>query len=474
MEKGIMNSSIQESVKYYKAAKVRKEDIQLLWLFFLLLMFEGILRKWLLAPFATPIMGIKQILACYMVIRGYQYGYIKNGWATFSIILGTIGFITTLVFGHQIISVALFGCLEWWFGIPLCFYIKNVARRQDIQKMMKFTVYFSIFHFITTAIQFFSSTTALINRQIGNEIKELINTDISQLGGGFRPTGLFGHSTMSGDFGIFALGIILFYFFRNNYLEKSIQIKNKLILATIVLYGLTCIFSVSRGLIFKSIMMIIFLCYFCMPLIKKVKHLKSYIVALCICISFLFFLPGVQKGLENIGKRFENAAETQFSKQSTLEGSINDVLYRGILYTINAVWDARTLDGKDVPFWGYGQGLSTQIGGHLAGIKKDKNAGFALAEWDGLRIMCESGFLLGLSMLLCRIGFIIYLFPKMKHALRLKNYLPCFLYFGLLFEFGPTINWGNLFLFNFAMFYGGFFLATTKYNVEKQQSFYTN
>lgn len=440
-------------------------DRKLVWAFFLWLMLEGIFRKWFLPSFATQIMVAKQFLACYMVFRGYLKGYIKSNWATFSIILGFIGFCTTLLFGHQNLSVAVFGCLQWWFGIPLAFYIKSVLQKGDIIKMMRFIFYFAIAHFIVTAVQFSSPTVSLINIQIGGEIIETNETDIGKLAGGFRPTGLFGYNTMSGAFDIFAFAIILFYLFRGNYLLKE-KVSPFYIDLSLILYVATCLFSVSRGLIFQSIIILFFLAFHVLYLIKKIKISYRYVLFIVIAFPVLLSQTRVQQAIENLVYRFEDASESQYTGVSTTSGSINDVLDRSVFYLLNAILEPRTLDGKEVPFFGFGQGLSTQIGGKLAGNAGAAHSGFALAEWDGLRIVCESGVLLGLFMLICRIGFALSLYPQMRKCLRKKNYLPLLLYCQILFLFGPTINWGNLWMFNFSMFFGGFLMATMKFNVE--------
>jgi len=429
-------------------------------------MLEGIFRKWLMPPLATPIMVAKQVLACYMLFRGYQKGYIKSAWATFSTVLGFIGFCTTMLFGHQNLLVAIFGCLQWWFGIPLCFYIKNVLRREDMVKMMRFTFFFAIAHFVVTALQFNSPTTSLINLQIGGEIKETAETDISIMAGGFRPIGLFGYSTMSGAFDIFAFAVILFYLFRGNYMSKEDKpVKPLYVNIALLLYITTLMFSVSRGLIFQTIIVVLFFSFHAWTLVSKMKHGIRYLAVAVIAIPVVLSIPSMQRAITNMQNRFDNASESQYAGQSTTKGSINDVLSRSVFYTINAILDPRTLNGDEVPFFGYGQGLSTQIGGKLAGIG-EKNSGFALAEWDGLRIVCESGVLLGLLMLICRIGFAFSLYPQMRRCMKKKNYLPLLLYCQILFLFGPTINWGNLWMFNFSVFFGGFLMTAMKNNVE--------
>ena len=411
----------------------------------------------MLPSLSTPIMLVKQVLAIYMVFIGYKNGLIKNGWATFSVVLGCISFVTTLLFGHHDLLIAFWGCQNWWFGIPLCIFIAKVVSKDDLNFMLRFIVFFSIANGFITALQYFSPITSFLNRQIGGELVDKFNqsTSISELGGMFRCSGLFGYITQSSIFQPLALGCILFFFFMHKKITH--RYSNYILLFSIISYALTCAFSISRTTIFMSLLSLAFILIGAFKLVSQSKNIFLYLPIFLLLILFVLTRPGVAKGIDTLSTRFEYASK----KENAVEGNIEDLLYRGIFYTIEGIVNPKTLDGEEVPFWGFGQGISTQVGGRLSGLGK-KNAGFAYAEWDSKRIICESGLLLGILILICRLGFVLsFIFPIYKLTKR-GIYLPLFLYPSFFFGFFFLNVWGNTFLFNFALLCGGLCLASIK------------
>ena len=431
---------------------------KLVFLFFFLLLLDGILRKWLLPSFSTPIMIVKQILAIYMVFVGYKNGLIKNGWATFSVVLGCISFVTTLLFGHHDLLIAFWGCQNWWFGIPLCIFIAKVVTKRDLFFILRVVIFFSIVNGIITALQYFSPITSFLNKQIGGEFVDKFHRGaaISELGGMFRCSGIFGYISQSSIFQPLALGCLLFFFLTHK--RILFRYNNLILLLAVITYILTCAFSISRTTIFVSLFSVIFILVGAFKLVTKLKNIVYYLPVFLLIISFVLSRPIVNQGIETLTTRFESIDK----EEGAVKGNVEDIVHRGILYTVDAVINPKTLDGEDVPFWGFGQGISTQVGGRLAGIGS-KNSGFAYAEWDSKRIVCESGLLLGVIMLFCRLGFVLSFLLVIYRRTKVGIYLPLFLYPGFFWGFFFLNQWGNTFMFNFALLCGGLFLSSLKY-----------
>ena len=153
--------------------------------------------------------------------------------------------------------------------------------------------------------------------------------------------------------------------------------------------------------------------------------LIKYIPLIIVGLMILSYVPSVNEALNSMSNRFTNASQSQFDDLTTAEGTLKDLYNRNIVYNLRALIQPKTLDGEDVPFWGFGQGMSTQVGGRLLSI--NRNAGFSLAEWDGLRIMCESGMIFGWIIIFVRIGY----------AFRFPNFQPSFV---ILNRSGVNVN----------------------------------
>lgn len=419
--------------------------------YFFFILFDGILRKWILPSLSTSIMGIKQGIAVLIVIFGILYIKKFSIWEYSFAVIGVIVYFTSIIVGHGNHIVALYGCLPYWFGLPVCYIIGKTLLSKDIILINKIIIITSIINSILIIIQYILPSGHFINYQGWNVGDNINSISVSELAGGYRPAGIFMHNSQNTLFALLSISIILY----NVFLKKQ-DYKNSYIYIALFLDLIACFCSSSRTNIILHIALIFYIIIIINP-----KYIKQVII-----IS-LFILPiGIlmgnsdqgKKAINNIESRFESAAEQQFKTKNIIIGTILDIYYRNIEYNLDAIISPKTLDGEDIPFWGYGQGMSTQIGGKILGLTK--NMGFALAEWDGLRIMAESGFLLGWIIIIIRLGYTIRFIPLLYKIKKRNISLPLIIYPSFFISFYLIITWGNLFLANYAFFIGGLFIAT--------------
>lgn len=430
----------------------------LIWVFIILTISEGILRKWLLPSLSTPLMASKDLFSAIIVILGYKYGFVRSKWADMSVILGCLTFWTTMTLGHQNILVAIWGCKILWFGIPLCYVIKNVFKPKDIAKIMTGTLVLTITNAIVMLFQFTSPAGTWINKlPAGETVKEnLLSLSAAESSGAIRPSGIFAHTTQISLFCPFALGLILFYLFRNKELPDLYKVPRWLIPASLIAFVIVAICSVSRTIIFSSIAITLFILFFLF------KNRQSYIFRLLLIAPVLCFvlyqIPLINKGVENMANRFESASS------STNSSAAGDFYRRIVEYNVNALIDPRDFKGNPPPFFGHGQGLSTQVGGRLAGVGKN-SSGFSLAEWDALRIMLESGLIFGWLIIFNRLGCVLSNFTMVLRQYRKQKILPLCLYGSFLVGFYFYTQWGNSFQLAFSCLSAGIFMAVCKNNI---------
>lgn len=427
-----------------------------IYLYFLLILFDGILRKWVLPSLSSLIMTLKIAVSIGICLIGYQYYKKMTTWENSFFIIGIIAFLTTLTFGHGNIAVAIYGCIPYFFGLATCFIIGRHLSSLDLHTFNKIIIYTSLLNSLLVIIQFFLSPSHFLNFQGGAVKENIAHINISDLAGGFRPAGIFIYNNQNSSFSLLAFSLILYYlFFTRN-------IINKKILTTACILEITaspC--AVSRTNIILHIGIIIYFMLLCLNQ-KSLKKVFKYTLLSIPFIILIAFSSFGEKALNNIGKRFESASKSQTKVQSTTVGTIIDIYNRNIRYNIEALIDPHPIGGGDVPFSGFGQGMSTQVGGKLMGLKK--NAGFALAEWDGLRIMCESGLLLGWIIIFIRLGYTIRFIPSIIKYKHKKMFLPILIYPSFFISFYLITTWGNAFLLNFAILTAGMFLASVRIN----------
>ena len=118
-----------------------------IWIYFLLLIFEGALRKWFLPFLATPLLVVRDPVAVWLIYYSWKHHILpSNGFILGITFTGILGISTALVFGHGNVAVALFGGRILLFHFPVMFIMGAVFNRDDVSKIGK-VLLFLISHY---------------------------------------------------------------------------------------------------------------------------------------------------------------------------------------------------------------------------------------------------------------------------------------------------------------------------------------
>lgn len=389
---GTINSNVTNQAtlngKQYKSFAVKADPLlkmkQGIWLYFLLLVFEGGLRKWLLPGLATPLLIIRDPVAIWLIYTAWQKGLLTWNFylstMTFTI---AAGIITAITLGHGNIFVALYGARIFLLHFPLIFLIGKVFTRDDVLKMGKVVLYISIPMTVLVAMQFYSPQSAWVNRGVGGDME----------GAGFNG-GALGYFRPPGTFS-FTNGNVLFYSFVTPFIlyfwmaPKSI---NRLVLLAAT-FGLVAAipFSISRSLFFQVMISLIFLV---VGISRKPEYLGRLIVA-CIGGALVFALISntafFQTSTEVFSTRYEGANESE----GGLKGVLGDRYLGGMVGALTA--------SPTLPFFGYGLGMGTSVGGTIL----FGEPGLVVSEDEWGRVIGEMGSLLGFTVIFLRVGLFI-------------------------------------------------------------------
>ena len=104
------NSFWQSRVNIYKKQQIRLHRILKggVWLNFLLLIFEGALRKWILPSLATPLLIIRDPIALIMIlITLSRTKALSNVYNVSIFVISTISFFAAITLGHGNLFVAV-------------------------------------------------------------------------------------------------------------------------------------------------------------------------------------------------------------------------------------------------------------------------------------------------------------------------------------------------------------------------------
>lgn len=431
-----------------------KKIIFLINIYIFLILYDGIFRKWLLPSMSSAIMPVKQLVAVLIVIYGFRYVKIMTVWEKSFAIIGLMVFLLTLLLGHGNVFVDIWGCLPYWVGLTICFIIGKMLTTSDMDRIGKVIVYTSIINSILVIIQFQLPISNILNSsEVDTSLSRVSDMAAADLAGAFRPSGIFIYNTGNTAFTLLAYSIILYFLF----IRQNI-IKRGMLSFGLFLIVLSSLCSASRTCIFYVFGMTLFFLWSCMKRKTITKILKIFVISVPIVILISFTSIG-EKAYNNLQNRFDNASESQYGSQhSTAEGTLNDIFDRTIKYNMEALIDPHPISKEEVPFFGFGQGMSTQVGARLLNLGQ-KSSGFSLAEWDGLRIVCESGILFGWIIIYIRLGYVLRFCGYISRCKRRNYCLPIILFPSFFLAFYLTSTWGNAFNANYAFLMGGLFLA---------------
>lgn len=412
-----------------------------IWLYIILLIFEGALRKWVLPSLATPLLLVRDPIAIWLTITGLQKGWIKSGYAKIMMIIASISFMLTLVIGHHNLFVALFGWRIYFFHFPMIFVMGKVLSRTDLLKIGQFILWISIPMTILIFIQFHSSQTAWVNIGVGGEG----TAGFSGAMGHMRPPGTFSFTAGYVVFQSLVGCYLLYYLLMNNTLPKEYQFSKIVLIILAGCYLLSIPTSISRTHFFQTAVFIIFLFIAAMRKNKfKSKFLKFTVIA--IIAGILLYLSGLGgTSLEAFTARFEGANKAE----GGVEGVIGGRYVGGFL---------GSLINFQIPIFGYGIGLGTNVGAKMMGGNMYSFGFNAENEWG--RIIGECGMLLGLIIIGIRLFFSLETWRK-AYNLLVKKYdlLPWMLSAGMLLTI-PQGQWAIPTNLGFCIVFGGLTLAS--------------
>lgn len=323
----------------------------------------------------------------------------------------------------------------------------KVLSRTDLLKIGQFILWISIPMTILIFIQFHSPETAWVNMGVGGEG----TAGFAGAMGYMRPPGTF--SFISGYVMFQALVgcYLLYYLLMNNVLPKEYQFSKIILIILTGCYILSIPTSISRTHFFQTGVFIIFLFIAAMRKNKlKSKFIKFAIIAAI--AGFILHTSGLGgTSIEAFTARFEGANKIE----GGVEGTLGHRYLGGLL---------GSLINFDIPIFGYGIGLGTNVGAKLMGGNMYSFGFNAEVEWS--RIIGECGMLLGLIIIGIRLFFSLNILKK-AYSLLTKKYdlLPWMLSAGMMITI-PQGQWSIPTNLGFCILFGGLTLASVKNSKE--------
>ncbi|MFV8374682.1 hypothetical protein [Flavobacterium sp. LB1P71] len=409
-----------------------------IWLYFILLIVEGGLRRWFLPSLATPLLIIRDPLAAFLLFNAIRFNvFPKDKLIPVMFSIGIISVFTTLFFGHGDLAVALFGSRILLIQFPMLFLIGRIFDWYDVLRMGKVILWISIPMAILITLQFYSPQTAWVNKGLGESMD---TAGFSGSGDYFRPPGTFSFITgVSSFFGLVAC--FVFYF----WLQPKYVNRILLVSATIALI-VAIPTSISRTLFFEVILSLLFFLWAKSNQSGFLKNAAQLLVAFVLLTVLFLNVNALNTQIGAFTDRFISANEAE----GGLNGVFIDRFLGGLVGAFMDIDDSHAIFGQGI-------GMGTNVGAQLLSGKTT----FLIAEGEWGRTIGESGLVLGLLIILIRISMAFSITIKCYTFLKKGDALP-----WMLLSFGFLMllqgGWAQPTLLGFYVLIGGLILATLK------------
>jgi len=359
------------------AQQARRLIRNLIWLYIVLWLTEGALRRWFLPGLASPLLLVRDplvvVIYCIAVANNL---FPRNAFVTYGALLAALSFANAVLLGHGNFFVALFGVRCDFLHIPLIFIMGRVLHREDLIAMAKMACGLAIPYTALLVAQFYEPQDAWVNRGVGGNLEGAGFTGALDR---FRPPGTF--SFISGPSQLYPLLTACWF-------------------ALLILRRLPVWLMIAAG--------------------------GAILVAIPISISRMFFLSvaivaAVGLGALFVGGRFSMRLVAQFAFAAVILAWLATQLtvFHDGMAAFNARWQTATTDAGGfqeaivdralndlfgsfggVSLSGLGTGFSTNVGQKVLTTE----VGFGASESEWGRLLYDNGVLLGGLMVCYRVA----------------------------------------------------------------------
>jgi hypothetical protein len=385
----------------------------LIWIYFLLLLFEGALRKWFLPELSQGLLIIRDPLVLWIYFLCYSKGLfpLQNKYLQRCFLWTIFATLLSFLINQAHPFTILYGARTNFLHFPLMFIMPRVLNQDDVINYGKV--------FLVLALPM----TWVVAQQFQADAQDIINTAAGGTGSQLETSG--GKVRASGTF-TFVSGIVFYYCFTVSFLiygflQKGVFPKWMLYLGTSATL-LAMVTAGSRTVIAECLQVVAcigFLAYFKPNEFGKIATATFAFSAVSILVYYQIDL--FKEGLDFLKLRFDEAAN--------VEGTPIEAYFNRYFQILTAPYHYSLF----TDLFGSGLGTATRAGAALGG-------GYGGAEVSWARPILENGMVFGSLFILWRIWITKDLLFTCIRAIKRGSYLGIFL-FGAA---GPILLFGLL------------------------------
>lgn len=364
--------------------KPKRQIRNLIWVYIILWLVEGGLRRWFLPGLASPLLLVRDplVIAIYWIAASNKL-FPANGFMIWGAILAMVSLTNALLLGHGNLFVAIYGVRCDFLHVPMIFIMGKVLRQKDIIALAKVAAWIAVPYTALLVAQFYQPQDAWVNKGVGD----------SEDGAGFtgaldrfRPPGTF--SFITGPSQLYPLFTACWFALL---LLRKLPLWMMIALGGAILVAIPI--SISRTL-FLSVAIVVIAGIAAMSLGGRlsIKSISQFVLVAAILYMFAGQSLVFQDGMEAFSARWEGAT----TDEGGFKVAIVDRVLQDLFGSFEGVGD-----------FGFGTGFSTNVGQKML----TEAVGFGASEGEWGRLLYDNGFALGTLMICYRVvlaGLIVF------------------------------------------------------------------
>jgi hypothetical protein len=409
---------------------------RLIWLYVILLVFEGALRKWVLPSLADPLLIIRDPVAIVIYLLAFFTGkFPLNGWMLAIVVLAFCSIVASFAAGQTNAIVLVYGLRINYGHLPLIWVMAAALTRRDVERIGTFLLLVAIPMTLVMVLQFKSPINAAINRGVGGDEGGQIYGALGRI----RPPGFFS----------FITGPQFFYPLVAAFFFAQLGGRRRLWMPLLTACGLAILValpvSISRTVMLGTgIVGIAFVVSMSRANISLGSHMRTALILGAVAVA-VSYLPIFSEGSATFLARWQTAA---VGSQGDAWGGIFDRIINGFTQPF--------VHAAEAPFFGRGIGVGSNVGARLLAGR----LGFLLAEDEWGKIFLELGPVLGGAFIIFRLALTASLGLKALAALfSRRDNLPILIFSACAFPVALS-QWAPPTILGFAIVGSGLLLAS--------------
>ena len=376
----------QSPMAYFRSLTALKK---LFWLYFLLWIFEGALRKWVFPGFSAELLLVRDPIALFIIFEGMRTGKWPARWTALTALLfaGLISLcLVQVVVGDNSWVAAAYGLRSYLLPFPTAFVMGENLNKEDLRRFGVFTLWLLAPMTLLEVAQYLAPTGSVLNTGAYRGASQ-----IASAGSHLRSSGTFSFVTGPSSFGPLAAAFLLFAIVDEGFTKRWLiwVAAASLILSIPVVGSRTLVFELAGTLGCATIA--------AFSGVKQFFKMLRIAVPLAVVTLLVSLLPVFSQASSTLVQRFSEAS----TSEGTISNTVKSRSFGSVLDALESV-DFSTNPG----------GIGMGKGANAVTKLETGEARFAAGEDELSREIIELGPLPGLSFALLRYTLAIFVIVK--------------------------------------------------------------